>query len=326
MTLVIPSRIQDSLNEISYSINSLDSPVPEIERLINQSLLVGGKRLRPLLSLLVADWIGLDKKNAISLARSVELVHAASLAHDDVLDESDFRRRKPTLRLVSSNSRAILSGDLLLSQTLREISELGSLNIVQSLARSAEMLVYGEWLQQELIGNVDVEEEQLLAVHHNKTASLMEWACCAPLLLHPTLSNAAQFKILESSFKELGRLIGAAFQIMDDVVDFSTQSEKPFALDLTEGLVNTVSLRLLLNNPSLKPAIRKILETHELPVPLPWRPEELEKAILEMRSQAASRIYTAQKVVEDITQILPMKEDTQSAFDSLFWMMGERKK
>jgi geranylgeranyl pyrophosphate synthase len=326
MSLRLPDRILDRLNSVSYAVNVFDSPVPEIERLINQSLLVGGKRLRPLLCLLVSDWIDLDEKLAKALARSVELIHAASLAHDDVLDESDFRRKRPTLRRISSNSRAILAGDLLLSLTLREVAELGSPELVQSLARSSEMLVYGEWLQQELIGKIDVEESQLLAVHQKKTSSLMEWAACAPLMIHPSLRSSDSYSQMDTSLRELGRLLGAAYQIIDDVVDYSRESEKPFALDLMEGLVNTVTLRMIQNNPALKRPIKEILESGELPPILPWREEELSKAILEMRTLASARIFTASRVLESSARVFGIPEDIKSAFESIFWLLGERKK
>jgi len=326
VTLELPERIVSRMSQISYQVGLGDSPVPEIERLINSSLLVGGKRIRPLLVMLVSDWVSTDKKASLVLARSVELVHAASLAHDDVLDESDMRRNKPTLRRLSSNSRAVLSGDLLLSLTLREIAELGNLKLVQSLAHSSEMLVYGEWLQQELIGKIDIQEEQLLAVHQKKTSSLMSWACHSPFLVPSNPLKISDTNRFDGLLKELGSLVGAAFQIVDDVVDYSKDSEKPFALDLTEGLINTVSLRMIRNNPSLRRAFQEIIIKRERPEKWPWTPDELNQAIAEMRSMASARIFAASRVLDEAHEILPMAPDIRHTFDSLFEMLGERKK
>lgn len=311
---------------MSYRVEGLESPVPEIEALINRGLVAGGKRIRPLLSLLIADWIGLDETRSLKIARAVELVHAASLAHDDVIDESDLRRRKPTLRRLSSNSRAVLAGDLLLSRTLREVSELDNIEVVKSLARSAEMLVYGEWLQQELIGEIDVSESQLCAVHHKKTGSLMEWACFAPL----QILEDGQVPFDRSNFahglKELGRLVGAAFQLIDDVVDFSSESEKPFAQDLREGLVNSVTLRIISRNPSLKGPLSQCLGVQAPSTGYPWSQEELALALNESRSQAAAQIFAASRILEGLNVLHPIPPDVRLAFEALFEVLKERKK
>ncbi len=326
MKLSLPDRIQHRLSRVSYRVDGLESPVPEIEALISRGLVAGGKRVRPLLSLLIADWIALDEAKSLKIARAVELVHAASLAHDDVIDESDLRRRKPTLRRLSSNSRAVLAGDLLLSRTLREVSELDNLELVKSLARSAEMLVYGEWLQQELIGEIDVSESQLSAVHHKKTGSLMEWACTAPLQILELSNISFPRDDFSHGLKEIGRLVGAAFQIIDDVVDFSAESEKPFAQDLREGLVNSVTLRILSKNPSLKASLSRHLGV-EAPVQgYPWSHEELAYAITESRSQAAAQIFAAGRVLEELHALHPIPPDVRLAFESLFEVLKGRKK
>jgi geranylgeranyl pyrophosphate synthase len=324
--LPLPDRIQQRLSQVSYNVEGLESPVPEIEALITRGLVAGGKRVRPLLSLLVADWIGLDEARSLQIARAVELVHAASLAHDDVIDESDLRRRKPTLRRLSSNSRAVLAGDLLLSRTLREVTELGNLDLVKSLARSAEMLVYGEWLQQELIGEINVSESQLSAVHHKKTGSLMEWACTAPLQILPADSVSFARTDFAHGLKELGRLVGAAFQIIDDVVDFSAESEKPFAQDLREGLVNSVTLRIISRNPSLKGPLSHCLGVETPPQGYPWSQDELAYALTESRSQAAAQIFAAGRILEELHALHPIPPDVRLAFESLFEVLKERKK
>jgi geranylgeranyl pyrophosphate synthase len=202
------------------------------------TIAAGGKRLRPLLVLLAAGPPAGDADDVVRAAVAVELVHSATLVHDDVLDAADLRRGRPTIWASAGRDMAIAVGDLLFSRAFAELALTGSVEAVRSLSRASSALAEGEVRQREDAWNADVPVERYLERCELKTAALFEAAC----ELGAQHGRAGS----EEALRAFGRRIGLAFQLLDDVLDVSGPPErtgKPRGTDLLDG---TVTLPLIL--------------------------------------------------------------------------------
>jgi len=191
----------------------------------------GGKRLRPALVLLFSRLFGPQPESAIPIGAAVEMVHGASLIHDDVIDATDTRRGKPTVNAVSGNRIAVLLGDLLLCQALLAVAELDRVILVQVVSKAVADMTSGQILELRYQGNVDTSIEQYLSMIEGKTAALMEAGCRLGALLNEASSEQVEACGL------VGRNLGMAFQISDDVLDIWGDPEKlgkPVGNDLRE--------------------------------------------------------------------------------------------
>lgn len=225
---------------------SHSSILPGTQSMTESVLLRSGKKLRPKLSIQMGEALGVSASLITPYARIAELVHSATLAHDDVIDQATERRNAATLNFKLTQARAVLSGDLLLARAMVELSELGSLTLVKRMAQVLEDLVSGEWLQLENRGNLDVEIKVLDEIAKLKTASLLGW--CTELPMQLKNGDAEQLRYA----RQFGEHLGLAFQYGDDCLDFSSESGKDFAKDLKEGLLNQVTFLLLQKEPKLK--------------------------------------------------------------------------
>lgn len=290
------------------------SSVPEIESLLNRSVLWGGKRLRPLLTLLVADALGLELSTVAPYARAAEFTHAATLAHDDVIDEAATRRHRPTINSRSSNSRAVLAGDFLLAQALKELCQDPSGSLISGLSQVLVDMVSGEWLQLEARGVIEVSAQHLDEVARKKTASLLSW-CCS---VGPTLKGLDASVV--DRFRQLGFHLGLAFQQVDDVIDFEVGGEKPFAQDLREGLVNRVTYEMIRANSSLvRPLDQLIRHWRESPEAAakdprwPWSDGELQLARGRVRDSAQAHIEAGKALWRGLVLDLSLDSEQASA-------------
>ena len=190
-----------------------------------------GKRMRPMLILLMARNYGSVTGATQNAAVGLELLHTASLVHDDVVDESSERRGQASLNATYNNKVAVLVGDYLLSTALLHVSLTGNNAIVQYLARLGRTLAAGEILQLSNIRNHEISEEVYYQVIRQKTAALFE-ACCA---IGALSSGAAEADI--EAAKEFGRNLGIIFQIRDDIFDYFPTADigKPTGNDMAEG-------------------------------------------------------------------------------------------
>ena len=191
----------------------------------------GGKRMRPLLILLIAKNYGGVNDVTLRSAVGLELLHTASLVHDDVVDESKERRGQPSVNAVYNNKVAVLVGDYVLSTALLNISYTNNSDILRSIAELGRNLSNGEILQLSNIQNTEFSEDIYYDVIKMKTAALFE-ACCEV----GTLSVNANEKQIELA-KEFGRNLGIIFQIRDDIFDYYDSKEigKPTGNDMAEG-------------------------------------------------------------------------------------------
>jgi len=194
----------------------------------------GGKRIRPALVLLASKLCGYSGPAAIQLGAVVEIVHTATLIHDDVIDGADRRRGRPSTNSRWGNHMSVLAGDWLYMQAFQIALRLRNFHILDILIHLTQMMVEGELLQLDYIGRLDVTEEQYLNLVHRKTAGL--FAASAQL----GAVVAGQPWGAEEELREYGRSMGMAFQLVDDLLDFTADERtlgKPAACDLREGKV-----------------------------------------------------------------------------------------
>jgi geranylgeranyl pyrophosphate synthase len=205
------------------------------------TLAAGGKRLRPMLVLLCAGESGGEA--AVRAATAVELVHMATLVHDDVLDEAPLRRGHPTVAATSGRARALATGDLLLSRAFALLADAGDARAVALLAGAAVALARGELAQRHDAFDTEISEQRYLDRCRLKTATLFECAC--------VLGRE------DEHLREYGAEVGLAFQLLDDVLDVTGPPERTGKARGTDLLDGTVTLPLI-EAAAIDPGIRSI--------------------------------------------------------------------
>lgn len=223
---------------------SLDHDDPTLKQALAHIRQRRGKMMRPLLVLLVAREFGTVCEKTLRSAVTLELLHTASLVHDDVVDNSAERRGQAAEHTLYGNKIAILVGDYLLSQSLHQASLTGDVRIVDIIAQLGGTLSEGEIRQLDNIRSAKVSEEDYFHVIHHKTAALFE--ACARL---GALSSGATAERIEKAAK-LGEIIGICFQIRDDIFDYYSDSTigKPTGNDMAEGKLTLPALFALRQN------------------------------------------------------------------------------
>ena len=234
--LELKNSLGDKLQKVENLIQEkLKSEVNLIQKMSNHHLRSGGKRLRALLTLESAKLTGYKEDNRdINLAACVELIHSATLLHDDVIDESELRRGVKTANSVWGNQSSILVGDYLLSRCFEMMVEDGDLEVLKLLSSTSSKIAQGEVLQLQHKGEADLLEETYIDIINLKTASLFSAATKTGACLSG--SNEKEKKALES----YGRNLGLAFQIADDALDFYAKEKlfgKEIGKDFFEGKV-----------------------------------------------------------------------------------------
>jgi geranylgeranyl pyrophosphate synthase len=240
----IPKDLLDEVGKVHIQAPSRNCE-SAVAQLLENTVLLGGKRLRPLLTYLMADLFNLSRDEISLYANAIEWVHSASLAHDDVIDMATTRRGRPSINCVAGNKKSILAGDYLLGHTIKKLSARGNLDLVLEMSKIIEQLALGEWLQSDAAIDRTYSREIITQIAHNKTASVMSWCCVAPAILVDL-----PLEIVEKC-RELGVHLGLAFQLKDDILDFSGGAYKDQGLDLKNGVVNSVLFELFMEHPSL---------------------------------------------------------------------------
>lgn len=211
---------------------SLASNVVLINQVSHYIINSGGKRLRPLLVLLAARALGYQGGQHIDLAVVVEFIHTATLLHDDVVDASDLRRGQQSANAVFGNEASVLVGDFLYSRAFQMMVGVGDMRVMQILSDATNTIAEGEVLQLLNCHDPDTTEERYMDVIHYKTAKLFEAACQLGAVL------AGQDAAIEQAMARYGMYLGTAFQLIDDVLDYSASSAqlgKNIGDDLAEG-------------------------------------------------------------------------------------------
>ena len=222
----------DQMNKIL--VNRLDSNVDLINQMSHYIINSGGKRIRPLLLLLCARATDYDGDYHYSMAVVIELIHTATLLHDDVVDQSTTRRGQETANELWGNAPSVLVGDFLYSRAFEIMVEPNSMEIMKILSKATNQISEGEVLQLLNIKNANVTQKEYYRVIERKTACLFKAAC----QIAGILSNSNQ-KVIEAMGK-FGMHLGNAFQIIDDTLDYESDSNiigKEVGDDLSEGKV-----------------------------------------------------------------------------------------
>ena len=195
----------------------------------------GGKRIRPLLLLLAAKALGNVNHSRIRLGAVVEMLHTATLVHDDIIDEADTRRGRPSSNTTWGNSKCVLAGDWLYMQAFSSALEERNFHVLDLLISLTQQMVEGELLQIEKLGHL-INEEEYFDLIYRKTACLFKVSMQLGAAITP--HDFGDATVIESQLGEYGRNLGLAFQIVDDVLDLTATEDvlgKPVASDLREG-------------------------------------------------------------------------------------------
>jgi octaprenyl-diphosphate synthase len=246
-------RVEKHLREMFSNENLL------VQSTARHLLRSGGKRLRPLFLLMSARMSGYRGSDNIPLAGIVEVIHTASLLHDDVVDEADLRRGNPTGNSIWGNATVVLVGDYLYSNALKYAVTFSNLKIIKSLSSAITCMTDGELLQLQRTSDITITESEYVRIASGKTGALFSEACRIGGILCGVSDEH------EEALASYGMNVGIAFQMMDDILDYSADEGelgKKLGKDLEEGKI-TLPLICLLKaaSPEEREEIRQIVES-----------------------------------------------------------------
>ena len=226
--------VQEQLQLVEARLHAqADDRHPDLRAALEQILSAGGKRIRPTLGLLVGNMLGAPEDKLITLGAAVELLHTATLVHDDLIDGSLLRRGTPTLNARWSPAATVLTGDFLFARAAKLAAETDHLPLMNAFAETLATIVNGE-LNQMFTSRGVINRENYYQRIYAKTASLFEMTASAAAMISPAGDSALE------TMRKLGYETGIAFQIVDDVLDFTGEQAtvgKPIGSDLLNGLV-----------------------------------------------------------------------------------------
>lgn len=220
----------------------------------------GGKRVRPALLILASGACGgaTAGKNIISLATVMEMLHTATLVHDDIIDNADLRRNRASVNARFGNQTAVLMGDWLYMSAFETSLQERSLEILDILTRLTRKMTEGELIQLTMIGRLDISEADYFDILKRKTAFL--FSACAEI--GAILAGASLER--QHALRDYGMNLGIAFQLADDILDLTSEAEdlgKAAGTDLLEGKITLPLIYLLKNEPSLRPKLEDVMLT-----------------------------------------------------------------
>lgn len=239
--------------------NRLHSEIVLIRQVAEYIISAGGKRMRPALLLFVANALGYKGTHHHELAAVIEFIHTATLLHDDVVDESDLRRGRSTANAMFGNAAAVLVGDFLYSRSFQMMVDVQDMRVMRVLADATNVISEGEVLQLLNVHNADVTVESYLQVIHYKTATLFEAATRLGAIL------GGEDEAGQERMAAFGRHIGTAFQLVDDVLDYSGDEDatgKHLGDDLAEGKPTLPLIHVMQHgSPEQAKLVREAIET-----------------------------------------------------------------
>lgn len=249
---------QDLVDVDKFLTTSVDSQISLIKDISSYLIKSGGKRLRPILVLLTCRALEYTGTHHITLASVVELIHTATLLHDDVVDNSTVRRGKQTANIIWDNKLSVLTGDFLYSCAFKMILPLKNFEIMDLLATCSNQLAQGEVQQLAYSTDIDIDEEKYFSIIQKKTATLFQAATASGAVL------AQKTGVMQS----YGTHLGIAFQISDDVLDYQGDTKsigKNIGDDLQDGKLTLPLIHAYENaNPADKQTLREIIKTRNV--------------------------------------------------------------
>jgi octaprenyl-diphosphate synthase len=277
---------------------SMKSKVPLLDKITHYIIRRKGKQMRPMFIFLSAKMLGEMNDRAYDAASLVELLHTATLVHDDVVDDANERRGFFSVNALWKNKIAVLVGDYMLSKVLLLSIEKNNLRLLEIVARAVREMSEGELLQIEKARRLDITEEIYFEVIRQKTASLIATCCEAGAI-------AVDREDMAPTMQKFGELVGLAFQIKDDIFDYGTPGNigKPTGLDIRERKM-TLPLIYALNNSSkeVRRELINIVKNHN------EEPKFVKRAI-ELVVQAGGIEYAHKRMIELKEQALKLIED-----------------
>ena len=272
-----------AVNDLIFS--KLHSDVALINQLGVYIVNGGGKRMRPLLTVLAARAIGYQGNEHLQLAAIVEFIHTSTLLHDDVVDESNMRRGRETANALFGNSASVLVGDFLYSRSFQMMSELNNLKIMDILSDATNIIAEGEVLQLMNCNDPDTTEESYMQVIYCKTAKLFEAATRLAAVI------AKKDQVIELAMLNYGKHLGTAFQLVDDIMDYIADAQemgKNVGDDLAEGKPTLPLLYAMKHgNEQQQTMIRSAIENGD-------GMDHLDDILMAMK-QTGSLVYTQKK-------------------------------
>jgi len=231
--LAFHQAVADDFEAVNQLIlKQVHSDVGLVEDIGHYLIEAGGKRLRPLLVLLIAKALNYQGNQQHTLAAIIEFIHSATLLHDDVVDMSDMRRGRATANSKWGNAPSVLVGDFLYSRAFQMMVAIGNMDVMSILSNTTNTIAEGEVQQLINAGDASLSEDQYFSVIHKKTAVLFEAACETAAVIGETDSE------LQEQLKQYGYHLGMAFQLIDDALDYTGSSDelgKNVGDDLAEG-------------------------------------------------------------------------------------------
>ena len=234
-TVTFTTSIQEQLKFVEQRIRDQagEEQHPDLRSALEHLLAAGGKRVRPTLGLLVGNMLGAPEEKLITLGASVELLHTATLVHDDLIDGALLRRGMPTLNARWSPAATVLTGDFLFARAAKLAAETDYLPLMKLFSKTLATIVNGELTQMFSARGV-IDRNNYYDRIYAKTASLFEMSSLAAAMV------ATEDEQIRTSMKNFGYEVGMAFQIVDDILDFTGEQStvgKPIGSDLLNGLV-----------------------------------------------------------------------------------------
>ena len=284
----IQNLVREDLKAVDdLLINRLESEVALINQVSSYIINAGGKRIRPLLVILMSKALGYQGINHHVMAAVIELIHTATLIHDDIVDESEVRRGTETPNQVWGNAASVLVGDFIYSRAFEIMVEPNSMEIMKVLSKATNAIAEGEVLQLLNIGNKELNEADYLRVIEKKTACLFQ----AATQIASIISNSDSS--IENQMKSFGLNLGNAFQIVDDVLDYQSNEEllgKRIGDDLSEGKMTLPLIHSLSNSSKVtNKRLRDIISNNNV--------EEID-TVLEIFQETGSIDYTINRAKE----------------------------
>lgn len=230
----IQKIVSEDLSKVNnIIIKNIGNEVPIISELSEHILAAGGKRIRPIITLLTSKLCNYEGKNHLSLAACIEFIHTATLLHDDVIDESKLRRGVATANDIFGNKTSVLVGDFLFSRSFELMVKNGSKNILKVLSSASSTIAKGEVLQLTTINDCSTSKETYMNVINSKTASLFAAAAEISAILSKKNKN------IQKALVTYGQKLGIAFQLVDDALDYigSKNLGKEIGDDFKEGKI-----------------------------------------------------------------------------------------
>ena len=247
----IYAPVRDQLIQVENKLKALsDTTIPELEPLLNHVLSHGGKRVRPAMTLLSSNFFPQEPENAVNMATGVELLHLATLIHDDTVDNADLRRGNASVSSRWGKQVAVLFGDCLFAASAVLVCETGNLRVVRRFAETIMELASGEIIEFFNTFNPKQEMDRYYDRIYRKTATLF----CTAAESGAVLSGATEEQV--QALRDYGYNIGMAFQIVDDLLDIQgneAEMGKPVGNDLLQGVLTLPTILLLERYPNNNP-------------------------------------------------------------------------